>query len=230
MFHLYDFSWWNFYYFGWFGSRFEPLLNQNQTIIGPNWWSSPWFCSLGELNLWSGSRFSEFARELDRTGPVHHYHLLIGGVQVVFWQSRWQMQWVNACYSPLINDITLQEWVCFFTNFLGCWWLPHYRCEFVWSVWGWSLIRLSGFIMYIAWNWTGFVVFAMLWGELDTCETSVILTRLKCAASHHHHSVTCHVSRIQKDPDFSYCYLPDSQYFQWSAWYNVNDTFFRGYA
>jgi hypothetical protein len=45
-------------------------------------------------------------------------------------------------------------------------------------------------------NGTIVVVAALLGGELPSCNTSVILPRLTHDASHHDHSVACHVSEI----------------------------------
>ncbi|KAG2089431.1 uncharacterized protein F5147DRAFT_725773 [Suillus discolor] len=69
-----------------------------------------------------------------------------------------------------------------------------------------SLTDTVSWMMYtILWDWTGAVVFAMLWGELCTCETS-------------------------KDPDISRCHLPGNQHFCWSDSRNVNDAYFRRYT
>ncbi|KAG2341233.1 hypothetical protein BDR05DRAFT_463331 [Suillus weaverae] len=59
-----------------------------------------------------------------------------------------------------------------------------------------SLTDAVSNIMNYATNGTIVVVTAMLGGELPSCDTSVILTRLKHDASHHDCSVACHVSEF----------------------------------
>jgi hypothetical protein len=57
-------------------------------------------------------------------------------------------------------------------------------------------------------NLTNVVVAAMLGGELPSCYSWVILTRLKHDASHNDFSVICHVSEILDDASLSCYYLP----------------------
>jgi hypothetical protein len=104
------------------------------------------------------------------------------------------------------------------------------RCESVWIVLTeadqWP--DLSGFIIFVVRNWTSVLVFAMLWGEPGTCDTSVILTLLKYVASYHHHTVACHVSRVQKDPNIPHCHLFGYQHFRRSGRCDGNNVCFRG--
>jgi hypothetical protein len=84
--------------------------------------------------------------------------------------------------------------------------------------------------MYTVWNWMRVVAFAMLCGELGTCEISMVLTWPKHTASHHDHSVICYVSTVQKDPDISDCHLPGCQHLRRSSCHHNNDAYFRVYA
>jgi hypothetical protein len=65
----------------------------------------------------------------------------------------------------------------------------------------------SGVITLIISDWASLVIDVMVGGELFDCSASVILTSLKYHASHHGHSLTCHVSAIKKDTCPSHCDL-----------------------
>ncbi|KAG2119060.1 uncharacterized protein F5147DRAFT_196190 [Suillus discolor] len=63
----------------------------------------------------------------------------------------------------------------------------------------------------------------MLWGELGTCDTSVIdLTETYCKSSSSLGYMPC-----IKDPDTSHCHLPGCCHFQRSGSRNSNDAYFR---
>jgi hypothetical protein len=67
----------------------------------------------------------------------------------------------------------------------------------------------SGLIVDITGNWMIVVANFVLGGELLSWRISAVaLTWLKYHASHHDHSLTCHVSAIQKDAYLSLCNLP----------------------
>jgi len=106
------------------------------------------------------------------------------------------------------------------------------RCESPCSAWDevdhW--LDSSGWTIYILRNWMSFLVFTMLSGKLGTYKTSMILTWLKRLASHHHYSVACHVSTIQKDLDLSHCLLPGCQHFRRICRRIYNDACLRRYA
>jgi hypothetical protein len=57
-------------------------------------------------------------------------------------------------------------------------------------------------------NYMNLIVPALLGGELLSCNTSVMLIRLKYHASDHYRSATCHVPEIHKDARISRCNLP----------------------
>ena len=87
----------------------------------------------------------------------------------------------------------------------------------------------SGRIMYLVMYWTSVVAFPMLCGELCSYETYDIDLTETCR-SHHDHSVTCHVSTIQKDPGVSRRRVLGYQHFRRSDHGNGNDTNFRRYT
>jgi len=79
--------------------------------------------------------------------------------------------------------------------------------------------------MYNVFNWVGNIVQVLLGGELYT---SVVLTWLQRHASRHHHSITCHVSEIQKGADISRCHLSGHHNPQCSDSRNNDDADYMG--